>query len=91
MARFKLRRKRTPGIKLCPKCLKPALRPSTNVAGWAATPMYECTDCGYVGAFFVEVDPSEVEQARADARADGSEASEAKSDAKPRSWKEKMK
>ncbi len=48
-------------IRLCPKCKKPKLRSATNVSGWLAADMYECTECGYVGRFFIEIDPKDYE------------------------------
>jgi hypothetical protein len=45
-------------IILCPKCKKPTLRNATNVSGWLAPSMFECSDikCGYVGSLYIEVD-----------------------------------
>ncbi|MFX1236481.1 MAG: hypothetical protein ACFFAS_02435 [Promethearchaeota archaeon] len=43
-------------IRLCPKCLKPALRPATNVSGWLAPDLFECRECLYIGKFYVIVD-----------------------------------
>lgn len=50
-------------IRLCPKCRKPTLRNATNVSGWLAPAMYECSDddCRYVGYLFIEVDPNDLE------------------------------
>ena len=48
-------------IRLCPKCKKPTLRNATNVSGWLAPSMFECSDdeCGYVGYINIEVDPED--------------------------------
>ena len=49
---------------LCPKCKKPTLRNATNVSGWLAPDLYECSnqDCGYVGSLYIEVDPNDFKQ-----------------------------
>jgi len=48
-------------IRLCPKCRQPTLRSATNVSGWLAPAMYECSNdkCKYIGYFFIEVDPKD--------------------------------
>ncbi|MFW9899138.1 MAG: hypothetical protein ACFFDO_07750 [Candidatus Thorarchaeota archaeon] len=48
-------------IRLCPKCRKPTLRSATNVSGWLAPDLYECSDddCRYIGRVFIEVDPED--------------------------------
>jgi hypothetical protein len=48
-------------IRLCPKCRKPTLRSATNVSGWLAPDLYECSDddCHYIGRVFIEVDPKD--------------------------------
>ena len=43
-------------VKICPKCREPKLKLMMNVSGWLAPPLYECLNCGYVGALFLEVD-----------------------------------
>ena len=43
-------------IQVCPKCMKPTLKPAINVSGWLAPDMFQCTNCGYLGYFFVEID-----------------------------------
>ncbi|MGV9197622.1 MAG: hypothetical protein ACOC44_07365 [Promethearchaeia archaeon] len=43
-------------LKICPKCKKPTLKQATNVSGWLAPEMYECTNCNYVGALYLEVE-----------------------------------
>jgi hypothetical protein len=48
-------------IRICPKCMKPKLKPATNVSGWLAPDMYECSNCGYLGYFFIEIDSEDYE------------------------------
>ncbi|MFX1496438.1 MAG: hypothetical protein ACFFBH_02820 [Promethearchaeota archaeon] len=48
-------------IRLCPKCKKPKLKNATNVSGWLAPDMYECTNCKYIGYFYLEVDSDDYE------------------------------
>ena len=43
-------------IRICPKCKEPKLKNAVNISGWLAPSMYECTGCGYMGRFFIEVD-----------------------------------
>ena len=43
-------------IRICPKCKKPKLKSATNVAGWLAAELYQCTECGYIGRFYLEID-----------------------------------
>lgn len=50
-----------PKIKICPKCRKPKLKSATNVSGWLAPDIFECTECKYVGAFYLEVDSEDLE------------------------------
>ncbi|MEX2681109.1 MAG: hypothetical protein Q6373_005885 [Candidatus Sigynarchaeota archaeon] len=49
-------------IQLCPKCKQPTLRHAMNVSGWLDSPSYTCTDpkCGYIGRFFIMVNPDEL-------------------------------
>ncbi|MFX1392011.1 MAG: hypothetical protein ACFFAH_00415 [Promethearchaeota archaeon] len=48
-------------IRLCPRCKRPTLRNATNVSGWLAPAMYECSDedCGFIGSVYIEVDPKD--------------------------------
>jgi len=46
-------------IRICPKCRKPKLREATNIGGWLAPDMFECLECGYVGSFYIEIDPND--------------------------------
>ena len=48
-------------IRICPKCKKPALKNAFNVSAWLAPTMYECTNCDYVGAIAIEIDPNDYE------------------------------
>jgi len=48
-------------IRICPKCKKPKLKNAVNVSGWLAPNMYECTNCGYLGHFYIEIDPEDYE------------------------------
>ncbi|MHA2006038.1 MAG: hypothetical protein ACXABO_00890 [Promethearchaeota archaeon] len=43
-------------IRICPKCKEPKLRNAVNVSGWLAPDMFECSNCGYLGHFYIEVD-----------------------------------
>ena len=48
-------------IRLCPKCRKPTLKNATNVSGWLAPSMFECTNekCKYIGYLYIEIDPAD--------------------------------
>lgn len=46
-------------IRICPKCKEPSLKSALNVSGWLAADLKECTKCGYVGYFFIEIDPED--------------------------------
>jgi hypothetical protein len=43
-------------IRICPKCKEPKLKSAMNVSGWLAPNMFECTNCGYMGYFYIEID-----------------------------------
>lgn len=43
-------------IRICPKCKQPKLKSAVNVSGWLAPNMFECTNCGYLGHFYIEID-----------------------------------
>jgi hypothetical protein len=43
-------------IRICPKCKEPKLKSAVNVSGWLAPNMFECTNCGYLGYFYIEID-----------------------------------
>ncbi|MBN2150044.1 MAG: hypothetical protein JW839_01235 [Candidatus Lokiarchaeota archaeon] len=57
-----LKKKKVTSIQLCPKCKKPTLVHASNVSGWLDSSSYRCTDadCGYVGRFFIVVNPDEL-------------------------------
>ncbi len=59
MKKIKLTKKKKEEINLCPKCLKPALKSAFNVSGWLSNQTYNCTNCHYVGNFFVTIDIEE--------------------------------
>ena len=42
-------------LKLCPKCKEPRLKNAMNVSGWLAPDLYECTNCKYTGALYIQV------------------------------------
>jgi len=46
-------------LRICPKCKKATLKPAYNVSGWLAPDMFRCQNCGYIGNFYLEVDPEE--------------------------------
>ena len=46
-------------IRICPKCKEPKLRPATSVSGWLAPDMFECSNCKYIGRFYIEIDPND--------------------------------
>jgi hypothetical protein len=47
-------------IRLCPRCLKPTLKPTTTLfSQFSSRIEYYCEDCKYSGGFFVEYDPEE--------------------------------
>ena len=48
-------------VKLCPKCKQSKLKPAMNVSGWLAPDLLECTNCNYVGVFYIEIDADEFE------------------------------
>ncbi len=57
------KKKKAADIKICPKCKQPGtLVQASNVSGWLDPDSYRCTDakCGYVGRFFITVNPDEL-------------------------------
>ncbi len=56
------KKKKAADIQLCPKCKQPTLVQASNVSGWLDSSMYRCSDakCGYVGRFFITVNPDEL-------------------------------
>ena len=49
-------------IKICPKCKQATLKPAMNVSGWLAPNLLECTNCNYMGAFYIEVDIDDLDK-----------------------------
>ncbi|MBS7610356.1 hypothetical protein KEJ19_07365 [Candidatus Bathyarchaeota archaeon] len=43
------------GLKLCPKCKKPSIKPSSTFNGWLIPEEYVCLECGYRGPIVLEV------------------------------------
>ena len=60
-------------IRICPKCKEPKLRNAVNVSGWLAPVMYECSNCGYLGHFYIEIDPDDFELDQIDQENNNSE------------------
>lgn len=52
--------KKTKEVPICPKCMKPTLKQAFNVSGWMTNPVYECTNCDYVGSFYLTIDPNSI-------------------------------
>ncbi|MFX1410277.1 MAG: hypothetical protein ACFFA6_07985 [Promethearchaeota archaeon] len=48
-------------IRICPNCKKPKLKNAVNVSGWLGADFFECTNCGYTGRFYIEVDSEDFE------------------------------
>lgn len=48
-------------IRVCPKCKKAQVKSAVNVSGWLVPNMFKCDSCGYVGYFYIEVDPEDFE------------------------------
>jgi predicted RNA-binding Zn-ribbon protein involved in translation (DUF1610 family) len=53
------KKKREMTIKLCPTCKKPTLKRTVRTSGWMSPESYICEECGYSGAFYIEVDLEE--------------------------------
>jgi len=49
-------------VKLCPKCKHATLKPAMNVSGWLAPNLFECTNCDYRGAFYIEMDVDDLDE-----------------------------
>ena len=44
-------------IRICPKCKKPTLKSAYNVmSGWGSSPKLVCSECDYLGFFYLEID-----------------------------------
>jgi DNA-directed RNA polymerase subunit M/transcription elongation factor TFIIS len=48
-------------IRICPKCKKALVKSAVNVSGWLAPNMFKCDKCGYMGYFYIEIDPEDFE------------------------------
>ncbi|MFX1343845.1 MAG: hypothetical protein ACFFBC_00685 [Promethearchaeota archaeon] len=46
-------------IRICPRCKEPSLKSALNVSGWLGANLMECKKCGYIGYFFIEIDPED--------------------------------
>jgi hypothetical protein len=51
------KKNKLPPIKLCPGCMKPTL--VRAIGGWMNTETYQCRECEYSGALYIEYDPQE--------------------------------
>jgi hypothetical protein len=60
-------------IRICPKCKEPKLKSAMNVSGWLAPNMFECTNCGYLGYFHIEIDSEDFQLDEEKAANDNSE------------------
>ena len=60
-------------IRICPKCKEPKLKSAVNVSGWLAPNMFECTNCGYLGYFHIEIDSEDFQLDEEKAANDNSE------------------
>ena len=60
-------------IRICPKCKEPKLKSALNVSGWLAPNMFECTNCGYLGYFHIEIDSEDFQLDEEKAANDNSE------------------
>ena len=60
-------------IRICPKCKEPKLKSAMNVSGWLAPNMFECTNCGYIGYFYIEIDSEDFQLDEEKAANDNSE------------------
>nr|MDO8100102.1 hypothetical protein [Candidatus Njordarchaeota archaeon] len=49
-------------IRICPMCKKPTLRPADSISGWMTAPILSCSNCGYRGIVYLEVDADEFEK-----------------------------
>jgi predicted RNA-binding Zn-ribbon protein involved in translation (DUF1610 family) len=48
-----------PTAKFCPRCGSPKLRLSSNLDYWLLPQTYICSDCGYAGCVFMELEKDE--------------------------------
>ncbi|MDH5438487.1 MAG: hypothetical protein OEX76_06260 [Candidatus Bathyarchaeota archaeon] len=53
---FKSMKRRSPSLKLCPRCGSPKLRLSSRFDGWLTPEQYICENCGYKGPVVMELE-----------------------------------
>ncbi len=58
-------------IRICPFCRKPTLRPADSISGWMTAEAFACSNCGYRGYVYIEVDPDEYERSLKESSSDG--------------------
>jgi hypothetical protein len=51
-----------------------------NVSGWLAPEMYECTECGYIGSLFLEIDPEDYKLEKSEDKKKNEEKNKSKED-----------
>jgi predicted RNA-binding Zn-ribbon protein involved in translation (DUF1610 family) len=56
---FKTIKHKKPTQIFCPKCGSPKLRLSSSLDYWLLPQKYICSDCGYVGSVFMELEKEE--------------------------------
>lgn len=60
-------------IRICPFCKKPTLRPADSISGWMTADVFACSNCGYRGHLYIEVDPEEFEKSQKESSTDENE------------------
>jgi len=53
---FKSMKRRSPALKLCPRCGSPKLRLSSRFDVWLTPEQYLCEKCGYKGPIVMELE-----------------------------------
>ncbi len=56
---FKIVKHKKPTQIFCPKCGSPRLRLSSSLDYWLLPQKYICSDCGYMGSVFMELEKEE--------------------------------
>jgi len=51
-------------VRICPVCKKPTLRPADSISGWMTAEIFSCSNCGYRGSLYIEVDVDEFERSQ---------------------------
>jgi transposase-like protein len=59
---FKSLKHRKPTQIFCPRCGSPKLRLSSSFDYWLTPQKYICSDCGYMGSVFMELEKEEKEK-----------------------------